>query len=418
MKQNKNTKTIWSKDFTLVVIGQIISLFGNAILRFALPLYLLRETGSAALFGMVTACSFLPMIVLSFLGGVLADRVNKRDIMVGLDTVTAALIVIFYLCLGLVPLVPLLLVTLMLLYGISGTYQPAVQASIPALVAEDQVLTAGAVINQVSSLANLLGPILGGVLMGAFGIRLILILSALCFAASALMEVFIHIPFTPQPRGQGAWSIIRGDLQVSIHYIRGENPLLLQVILLAALFNLILSSLAGVGIPLILVETLGLSDKLLGFSQGASALGGLAGGFLTAILGPRLRLRFCHLLLLACGLLAATMALPLLLQAPAMAGFWVITLAGAALMVFATMFSVQVIAAVQVQTPPHLVGKVMALMMALSMCAQPLGQLIYGLLFDRFPQSGGILFLAAGGLAALIALASARLFALLDAPKA
>ena len=69
---------LFRRDFTLVVIGQIISLFGNAILRFALPLYLLRETGSSTLFGVVTACSFAPMVILSMAGGVLADRVNKR----------------------------------------------------------------------------------------------------------------------------------------------------------------------------------------------------------------------------------------------------------------------------------------------------------------------------------------------------
>ncbi|MEG1050208.1 MAG: MFS transporter, partial [Oscillospiraceae bacterium] len=52
----------FGKDFILVVIGQIISLFGNAILCFALPLYLLRQTNSPSLFGIVTACAFLPMI--------------------------------------------------------------------------------------------------------------------------------------------------------------------------------------------------------------------------------------------------------------------------------------------------------------------------------------------------------------------
>lgn len=72
----------YGKDFMLVVAGQIVSLFGNAILRFSLPLYLLRETGSSMLFGIVTACSFMPMIVLSLLGGVLSDRLNKRNIMV------------------------------------------------------------------------------------------------------------------------------------------------------------------------------------------------------------------------------------------------------------------------------------------------------------------------------------------------
>ena len=124
---------LFRRDFTLVVIGQIISLFGNSILRFALPLYLLRETGSSTLFGVVTACSFAPMVILSMVGGVLADRVNKRNIMVGLDFSTAAIIMLFYFSLGKIPTVPLFIVTLMLLYGISGTYQPAVQASVPLL---------------------------------------------------------------------------------------------------------------------------------------------------------------------------------------------------------------------------------------------------------------------------------------------
>ncbi|MEG2110915.1 MAG: MFS transporter, partial [Anaerovoracaceae bacterium] len=152
-----NTNKIFSKDFTLVVIGQIISLFGNGILRFALPLYLLRETNSPTLFGIVTACSFLPMIVLSFLGGILADRVNKRNIMVALDFTTAAIILALYVALDNIPLVPLLIVVLMLLYGISGAYQPAVQASIPALVEGEKIMTASAIVNQIGALASLLG---------------------------------------------------------------------------------------------------------------------------------------------------------------------------------------------------------------------------------------------------------------------
>ena len=162
------------KDFALVVAGQIVSLFGNAILRFSLPLFLLRETGSSALFGMVTASSLLPMILLSLLGGVLADRVNKRNIMVFLDFSTAGIIAGFYFLVGRVPTIPLFIVTLMLLYGISGTYQPAVQASIPVLVAKDHILTASAVVNQIGSLASLVGPVTGGWLYGLWGGLLVL----------------------------------------------------------------------------------------------------------------------------------------------------------------------------------------------------------------------------------------------------
>ncbi|MDE5716124.1 MAG: MFS transporter, partial [Lachnospiraceae bacterium] len=99
---------LFSKDFTFVVIGQIISLFGNAALRFALPLYLLNQTGSSALYGTVMACAFIPSILLSPVGGIVADRVNKRNVMVILDFFTAALILTFCLLMDGVNLVVLL----------------------------------------------------------------------------------------------------------------------------------------------------------------------------------------------------------------------------------------------------------------------------------------------------------------------
>ena len=111
---------LFSKDFTLVVIGQIISLFGNATVRFALPLYLLNLTGSSVLYGTVTACAFIPAILLSPVGGMIADRVNKRNIMVILDFVTAAVILAFSLLMDRGNLVLLAAVTLMILYGIAG----------------------------------------------------------------------------------------------------------------------------------------------------------------------------------------------------------------------------------------------------------------------------------------------------------
>lgn len=142
----------FSKDFYLVVIGQIISLFGNAVIRFALPLHLLSVTGSAALLGVVSGVAFLPLVVMSPIGGLIADRMNKRNIMVVLDFFTAGLVLLFLVLSGRGSLVSLILIMLFLLYGISGAYQPSVQASIPLLVSEEAVMPANAIINMVSSL--------------------------------------------------------------------------------------------------------------------------------------------------------------------------------------------------------------------------------------------------------------------------
>ncbi len=403
---------LFRRDFTLVVIGQIISLFGNAILRFALPLYLLRQTGSPALFGAVGAAAFIPAVLCAPIGGVLADRVNKRNIMVALDFSTAGLILAFALFLGRAPLAPLTAACLMLLYGIAGAYQPAVQASIPLLASADQLTRANAVINMVGTLSGLLGPVVGGVLFGAFGLRPILWVGVACFFLSAVMELFIRIPHRPRAAAGNVLSTVRQDLKESWRFIRRERPVFLSVMLVLALFNLVLSAALVVGIPVTVVQVLNMSDSRLGITQGAMGLGGLFGGILTACLGARLSLRRGNLVLLAASLTAAVMGLALLPGVPPALGWWAVTAMSFAIMVLSTMLVVVLSAAVQGQTPPELLGKVMAFIMAVSNCASPLGQAIYGALFEGCPAWAVLLGAAAA--ASVTAVCSKGVFQALD----
>ena len=79
---------LFTRNFTLLLLGQASSLVGNYTLRFALSMLVLEETGSASVFGGILAVSMLPTILLSPLGGVLADRANRRNIMVALDVLS------------------------------------------------------------------------------------------------------------------------------------------------------------------------------------------------------------------------------------------------------------------------------------------------------------------------------------------
>lgn len=390
------------KDFALVVAGQIVSLFGNAILRFSLPLFLLRETGSSALFGAVTACSLLPMIVLSLLGGVLADRVNKRNIMVFLDFSTAGIIAGFYFLVGRVPTIPLFIVTLMLLYGISGTYQPAVQASIPALVAKDHILTASAIVNQIGSMANFIGPVIGGWIYGLWGLEPILEISVGCFALSAVMEIFIKIPFVKRPREKPALQIARQDLLEGCRFLRVDQPVFLKVSLIIAGLNLILSAMITVGIPVLTVEHLGFSDQLLGVAQGLLAAGGVLGGLLTALLGKRLQPERAYVFLILCAMLTLLMGAGMLWGNTPFMKYLILSGAGTATTISSTMFSIQMLAVVQRETPEHLMGKVIACIMTLIMCAQPIGQLIYGIFLEQI--SAVPILTGAGAISMCIAL--------------
>lgn len=411
---NSKKQSLFQRDFTLVVVGQIISLFGNAILRFVLPLYLLRETGSSRLFGMVSACSFIPMIFFSLAGGVLADRVNKKKIMSGLDFGTAGLISAFCLLHGKFSLVPLVVICLTMLYGISGAYQPAVQASIPALLQREQIVQGNAVINMVNTLAGLLGPVIGGILFGLEGIYPILFISMGCFFCSAVMELFIRIPHQEQKSGAGIFAVIKADLRESRQYVRRDRPELMSVVIVLALFNLVLSSAMVVGIPIMVVQVLGMSDAQLGITQGAMGLGGLFGGILGGVLGEKLNFKKCHWLLLLCSGTAAFMGAALLDAVPAIWGFWMIILLSFMMMAAATVFTVQMCAVVQRQTPPHLVGKVMAFIMAAVNCAAPLGQAVYGILFDVCSKTAWMVMFGSAALALLISLYSRGVFEQLE----
>lgn len=413
-----NTTKMFSKDFIMVVIGQIISLFGNAILRFALPLYLLNETQSPALFGVVSACSFIPMILLSPIGGILADRINKRNIMVILDYFTAVLIFVLTVLLGKVNLIALLLVVLILLYGIQGTYQPAVQASIPALIAEENLMPANAVINLVNSLAGLIGPVIGGAVFGFAGIKPILIISIVCFLFSATMEIFIHIPFKKQKTEASMFSIAAQDMRESIRFVKTEKPVIGKVSLLIAGINLSLSALIIIGLPIVITQMLGFSEaaanRFYGYAQGALAAGGLAGGLMAGVLGKKLAIKNAHWLLAICSLGLFPIGAVLWISAPAMVSYTVIVASCFLMMVVSSMFTIQMMSYVQMVTPSHLVGKIMSLAMCICMIAQPLGQAMYGILFEELKDYAAWLFLGAMVICGLIAVYSRKLFQSLE----
>ena len=349
-----------NRNFIMVVLGQIVSLFGNAILRFALPLYLLSETGSAALFGIVSACAFIPMIVLAPVGGIFADRVNKRNIMVILDFSTALLVLGIILLLGKMNLVVLLFGALFLLYGIQGAYQPAVQASIPALLSGEQIMQGNAVINLVSSFSGLIGPVIGGALFGFFGIMPILYVSTGCFLLSAVMEIFIRIPFEKKPVQGNVFAIGLSDLKESFQYMRHEQPIIMQFSLAVAAINMILSALMIIGLPVIVTQLLDLdsetANRLYGYAQGVMAAGSLCGGMGAGVLAGKLKAKSGYLLLLYDALTLIPIGIAIMLPLPVMVSYGIIMVSCFVMMFLATLFSIQIMSYLQMIVPGSLIG--------------------------------------------------------------
>lgn len=410
---NENNK-LFTRDFTLVVIGQIISLFGNSALRFAIPLYLLNQTGSSAIFGTVTALAFIPAILMSPIGGIVADRVNKRNIMVFLDFFTAALITIFYFALSDTNFIVLVAGMLMILYGIASAYQPSVQSSLPFIVSEENLLAGNSVINSVNSLSSLLGPVIGGILYSAYGLDIILIMSIACFTLSAIMEIFIHIPFIKQETQGNFLKIAKDDFSESLHFIKNKKPIMIKVLLAICAFNFFFSAMIIIGLPYLITEVLDFTkenaNRLYGFAEGALAAGGLAGGILAGIISKKLSIQKAGKILLLCSLCIFPIGISLLIVKSAMINYIIITLCCFVLMGLSMIFTIQMMSFVQAETPPHLIGKVIAVILTVSMCAHPLGNAMYGVLFGLCQGFEYVIIFFAGIISLMIALKTGSTF--------
>ena len=379
---------LFARDFTLVVIGQIISILGSAVLRFALNLYVLDLTGRADIFGLLIAVSIIPAIIFTPLGGAIADRFNRRNLMVIFDFCSSAVVLILILLLGAgrapVAVIGVILAALSL---ISAMYQPAVQASIPILVHEERLASGNGIVTGVGALSGLLGPVMGGMLYGIIGLRALITASCGAFFLSAVMEIFIRIPFTRQERDKGIVPTIMADMKMGLRYVVKEKPTIRKVIILAAALNLLMSPFFIVGIPYILRVTLQSSEKMYGIGMAIGEFSTILGALMVGMISKKLTLPTLHRLLFISSAFMLPMAFavtPVFLERGYWPPFALLMAPGALIMALVTVISIFVITSVQKETPNEMLGKVMAIIIAVSQCAAPLGMALYGIAFEQF----------------------------------
>jgi len=374
------------KDFHLMVSGQIITILGSTLLRFALSLYVLDITGRADIFAGLYAVTSIPFL-LAPLGGAIADRFNRRNVMVIFDFINAA-IVLSFIVLLLTESVSILLIgaIMFLLAVISAMYSPVVMASIPQLVPEKKLEQANGIVNGVQALSNIVAPVLGGILYGIIGLKMLVITSCLAFFLSAILEMFITIPFIKRAQESHIIPAIVKDMKKGFLYVL-KQPFILKAMLLAALLNLILTPLFVVGGPIMLRVTMQSSDTMYGIGMGlidfATILGALSIGFFA----KKLQMKTLYNWMLIIALLVMPVALsvtPFILNLGYYPPFILFILSSLLIAMIMTIVSIYVITVVQKKTPNENLGKVMAFITAVSQCMAPIGQVVYGFMFEGF----------------------------------
>ncbi len=401
---------LFTRNFTLLILGQASSLIGNYTLKFALSMYVLEQTGSASIFAGLLSAAMLPTILLSPFGGILADRANRRNIMVALDGLSGLLVLVssFAISLGHDILV---IGALLILLSVLGAFEsPTVQACVPQMLSGDNVIKGNAVVNQVASIASLITPFLGSLFYTAFGIRPVFYAAVACFFVTALLERFIRLDYIKPECRMKISSIVREDLSVSARFLFREQPGILKMLLLAAIVSLFVAGTAVVGLPYLVRTVLGLSAGHYGAAESAMGAASILGSLCVVALAKKLRPRHLAAVLVSFGVCLIPCGIVFLMPLGAFARYIVLLVMFCVCQLGCSLFSTYAISIIQGCTPEALMGKVMSCVFTLSMCAQPMGQIVYGALFDRFADSAYWVLIPSGTIVCAIGLLSAGFF--------
>ena len=294
---------LFHRNFSLLIAGQASSLLGNGILDFAMSMYVLEKTGSAAVYAGFLTASMIPSILFSPLGGILADRGNKRNIMAGLDFL-AGLGVLLAAMLMREENSLAMICGLLLFESVLGAFEtPAVQSCIPFMQKGENLIRANAVVIQINALSAFFSPILGSLVYTAFGLKPVLYAGVVCFFFTACFECFIEIP-GPKYEKQGRENpllLVKEDFLDSLRLIARERPAILKMLLVISVVTCLLQGVSAVGFPYIIRNVLGLSSIYYGFSESAVGLAAIAGGILAGLAASKIHGKNIYLIIGALG---------------------------------------------------------------------------------------------------------------------
>ncbi len=380
--------------FTIVWLGQIVSVLATSMAAFAQSIWVFQETGSATALGLVQVFFIVPFLALSPVAGVMVDRHNRKLMMMLSDLVailpTVGLLVLsatgrlevwhFYVAAA--------------FQGIGNTFQwPAYSAAITMMVPKAQLGRANGMMSLIEAGPGVVAPLLAGALLPVIGLTGILGLDVLTFVLAILA---LAVVFIPQPERTSAGREAQGSLlreaAYGFRYIFARPSLLgLQLLFFAG--NLFWGMAMTLTAPMILART-GNNSLALATVQSAASIAAVAGGVIMSAWGGFKRRAYGVIfgwMLCSVGLLAAGLGrtIPVWAGAFAFAALWAPLINGSNQALW------------QAKVAPDVQGRVFSARRLIAWFAQPISPIIAGtaadFLLEPAMQSGGTLASLFGG---------------------
>jgi MFS family permease len=385
-----------SREFRLFWFGQMVSLTGTWVQSVAQQWLVLKLTGSAFQLGLVTTIQFTPLLLLALVGGAIADRLPKRDLLLATQVVSALLAA------GLGTLV----VTGQVQYwqvlafaGALGTvnafYVPARQAFVPEIVNEGALLNAVALNSAIFNGARVIGPAVGGILVATVGLSLNFYLNAASYVAVIATLLLIH----PARRIARSQENIWANVKEGLTYIR-ETPVVYTILALVGTSSLFALNFTTI-LPLFARYVLHSGSSGFGFLMAASGLGSLAGSIAIAFFNRRDQARV-FIYVGAVSLCVAEIVFAL--SRNYLLSCALLVIVGISQTIFTTTANTRVLSL----TPNHLQGRVMSVYSLMFLGMTPFGSFLSGVIAQRWGAPAPLIWGAAITLAITVVIFALR----------
>jgi MFS family permease len=285
MQESTTKRPTGMIGFTIIWIGQIVSVLASSMSQFGLTIWVFEKTQSATVMGLMQVFFITPFLLISPFAGVMVDRHNRKlmmmvsDLAAGLGTI----FVLIFNSLGMLEVWHLYAVSI--IFGLGMSFQwPAYSAAISTMVPKEQYGRANGMMSLIEAGPGVIAPLLAGALLPLIGLTGLLLLDVVTFTFAVGTLLFVHIPQPPRTEegAQGQGNMLQ-EAAFGFKYIFARPSLLgLQMIFFAG--NLFTGMLFTLLAPMVLSRTDN-NSLIFGTVQTAGAIAGVVGGVVMSAWG-------------------------------------------------------------------------------------------------------------------------------------
>lgn len=393
------------KNICLYSIAKTVSLFGSSIYNFALGLYVLQITGSALNFAITLILGTIPMIVMNPFAGVIADKVDKKKLVVCMDLLSGSILIAVYILSSHYGLNLFIIYTTTFLMTVFTTFFGiGLEAAKPNIVSKERLMSINSISKIIDSVSLILGPMLGGIVFSVFDIQTFIIINGISFILSGIALLFMHFKLFEcninEENSKRRVNFIK-DIKEGFSYLLEKKNLKNTFHILIS-FNFLLGFAVTIPLPYIINTVLNLSSKQFGMIQGTFPVGMIIGAIVVKKITDRFS--YSYLLKKLSSMLSVIMiisGIPVLFKSFEVNDF-VFVITYCVIMFFLglmiALIDIPLIYFVQNEIPDQYRGRVLSIGLSIGKMMQPIALVLSGLLLNHIPAytipiGGGIVFL-------------------------